>query len=125
MTTEPKRRRKRKRSKEYRPYANQRALWDTRWTPNTSEYRELIDIAAREAGSMLALSKAINMKYRHLRRIYHGESKSVSHRITDQILARSSVAWRMQELPWLTVEEMVDQGYWKPQKVFKGGKYPK
>ena len=123
MSTEPKRRRKRKRSKEIRPYANQRVLWDTRWTPNTEELRELIDVAKREAGSMLALSRAINMKYRHLRRVAHVESKAVSYRIVDQILSRSSVAYRMQQLPWYTVEQMVDEGIWKPQKIFTPSKW--
>jgi hypothetical protein len=123
MTTEPRRRRKRKRKKETKPYANQRALWDTRWTPNTEELQTLISIAAKEAGSMLALSKAINMKYRHLRRVYHRESKAVSYRIVDQILARSSVAGKMRELPWLTVEEMVEEGIWQPQKLFTPSKY--
>ncbi len=123
MSTEPKRRRKRKRSREIRPYANQRVLWDTRWTPNTEELRELVGIAAKEAGSMLALSRAINMRYRHIRRIFHGESKAVSYRIVDQILARSSVAYRMQQLPWYTVEQMVEEGIWKPQKTFIPSKY--
>ena len=118
MSTEPKRRRKRKRTQEVKPYENQRKLWDTRWTPNTEELRELIGIAEKEAGSMLALSRAINMKYRHLRRVAHGESKAVSYRIVDQILARSSVAYRMQQLPWYTVEQMVDEGIWLPQKTF-------
>jgi len=125
MTTgrEPKRKRKRKRSPVTRPYANQRALWDTRWTPNTEELRALIGVAVREAGSVLALSRIINMKYRHLRRVYHGESKAVSYRICDQILARSSVAYKLQELPWLTVEEMVEEGVWAPQKLFTPSKY--
>jgi len=72
---------------------------------------------------MLALSRAINMKYRHLRRVAHGESKAVSYRIVDQILSRSSVAYRMQQLPWYTVEQMVDEGIWKPQKIFTPSKW--
>ena len=121
MSTEPRsqrRSRQRKRSKEYKPYANQRALWDTRWTPNNEELRELIGVAVQEAGSVLALSRIINMKYRHLRRVYHGESKAVSYRIVDQILARSRVASKMRSLPWYTVEEMVEHGVWEPQKHF-------
>jgi hypothetical protein len=115
---EPARRRKRKRKKEIKQYENQRKLWDTRWTPNTEELRELVGVAVNEAGSVLALSRIIGMKYRHLRRVYHGESKAVSYRIADQILARSRVAYRLQDLPWLTVEELVDQGIWSEQKTF-------
>lgn len=118
MTTEPKRRRRRKRKREDKPYANQRALWDTRWTPNNEEFRALIEAAINDAGSVLALSRAIDMKYRHLRRIYHGHSKAVSYRIADQILARSSVAHKMLDLPWLTVDQLVEQGIWAPQKTF-------
>lgn len=126
MSKEPvNRRRKRKRSQETRPYENQRRMWDTRWTPNTKELQELVGIAIRETGSALALSRAINMKYRHLRRVAHGESKAVSYRIVDQILARSSVAHRIRDLPWLTVEEMVDEGIWLPQKIFSPARSPK
>jgi len=120
MTTgaEPKRRRKRKRKNESRPYANQRTLWDTRWTPNDDAFRDLIFYAVTEAGSVASLARIIGMKYRHLRRILHGESKAVSFRIADQILARSGVAYKLQELEWLTVEELLERGIWKPQQIF-------
>ena len=116
--TEPTRRRKRKRKTEVRPYANQTMLWDTRWTPNDDNFRDLIFYAVTEAGSVVSLSRIVGLKNRHLRRILHGESKAVSFRIADQILARSGVAYKLQELEWLTVEELIERGIWKPQKIF-------
>jgi hypothetical protein len=120
MTTgaEPKRRRKRKRKAETRVYANQRMMWDTRWTPNDDNFRDLIFYAVTEAGSVLALSRIVGLRNRHLRRILHGDHKAVSFRVADQILARSGVAYKLNELEWLTVEELVERGIWKPQRIF-------
>ena len=115
---EPKRRRKRKRKTEYRPYANQTMLWDTRWTPNDDTFRDLLFYAVTEAGSVSSLSRIVGLKNRHLRRLLHGDHKAVSFRIADQILARSGVAYKLNELEWLTVEDLVERGIWKPQKVF-------
>ena len=124
---EPNRKRKVKRGRvtERRPYENLKKLWDTRWTVNDENYRALIQVAVNEAGSIRQLAIIIGLKERHLRRILKGDSKAVSFRITDQILARSGVAYKLQELEWLTVEEMQQRGIWKPQPVFRRGEWPK
>lgn len=97
--------------------------WDTRWTPNTEELRDLLQVAVSEAGSARALAGALPMKYRHLRRILNGETKAVSLRIVDRILVRSSVSDQILQLPWLTVEQLVEQGIWKEQKTWVAAKY--
>ena len=95
-----------------RRYANLKTLWDTRWTPNTEEFRDLIWHAAREAGNRKRLAIIVGIKPRHLRRILKGEIKAVSFGIADRILARSDVAYKMIDLPWLTVDELIEQGVW-------------
>lgn len=107
-----------------RPYENQRELWDTRWTPNNEELRELIRYAVREVGSIRQLSKAVGLQTpsdhnRQIRRILKGEGKAVSYRVVDQILARSGVSYRIRELEWCTPEELVEKGIWKPQGTFR------
>jgi len=109
------RKRRRKRSDATHPYANLRKLWDTRWTPNNEQLHELIWYAVREAGNRKKLAIIVGIKPRHLRRILDGTNKAVSFRVVDRILARSDVAYRIRELPWLTVDELTEQGVWKPQ----------
>ena len=109
------RKRRRKRSDAPRSYENLRRLWDTRWTPNTEEFRALIWAAANEAGNRKQLAIIVGIKPRHLRRILTGKNKAVSFRVADRLLARSDVAYKMRDLPWLTVEELLEQGVWKPQ----------
>ena len=94
-------------------------VWDTRWTPNNEELQELLNVAVREASNPHLLAQALGMRYRHLRRILHGDTKAVSYRVVDRILYRSSVSYRINDLPWLTVVQLVEQGIWKPQRIFR------
>lgn len=107
--------RRRKRSDRTRSYENLRSLWDTRWTPNNEQLHELIWLAVREAGNRKQLALIVGIKPRHLRRILDGSTKAVSFNVVDRILARSNVGSRIRELPWLTVDELLEQGVWKPQ----------
>jgi len=109
---------RRRRGPEYKPYNNLRLLWDTRWTENTEEFRALVRVAVAEAGSVAMLSRIVGLKQRHLRRILAGHTKAISFRVADCILARSEVAYRLSELEWITVSEVLDRGIWKPQKPF-------
>jgi len=97
-----------------RQYANLRGLWDTRWTPNNEEFLALVWSAVEEAGNRKRLAAIVGIKPRHLRRIIFGETKAISFAVADRLLARSDVAYRMLDLPWLTVDELVEQGIWKP-----------
>lgn len=96
-------------------YNNLRNLWDTRWTPVTDEVKALFRVAVREAESLTALGSFVDIKPRHIRRVINGPAKSVSFRVADQVLSRSSVGHRVSELPWHTPQEMVELGYWKRQ----------
>lgn len=109
------RKRKRKRNDASRSYENLRRLWDTRWTPNNEQLQELIWLAVREAGNRKQLALIVGIKPRHLRRILDGTNKAVSYNVVDRILARSDISYRIRELPWLTVEQLLEQGVWKPQ----------
>jgi len=102
------------RVKEDKRYNNLRTVWDTRWTPNNEEFRELLNAAINEAGNLRRLCLAIGIKQRHIRRIRSGHTKAVSFRVTDQILARTDVSYRILDLPWYTVNELMELGIWKP-----------
>jgi hypothetical protein len=95
-------------------YANLRVLWDTRWTPNDEAFRDLLWMAIREAGSRKQFALIVGVKPRHLRRILNGEMKAVSYMLTDRMLIRSNVGYSIGTLPWLTTEELQEQGIWKP-----------
>lgn len=96
-------------------YNNLRNLWDTRWTPVTDEVKDLFKTAAREAESLTQLGEFVGIKPRHIRRVINGPAKSVSFRVADQVLSRSSVGHKVSELPWYTPQEMVELGFWKRQ----------
>ena len=97
-----------------RRYANLRELWDTRWTPNNEAFLELVWAAVEEAGNRRRLAAVVGIRPRHLRRIILGETKAVSFRVADNLLARSSLAYKMLDLPWYTIEELMEKGIWKP-----------
>jgi hypothetical protein len=93
-------------------YENLKKLWDTRFTPVTDEIRELLVMVKNENdGSWDALAREIGIRTRQLRRI-RLKHKTVSLRTMDQILARSGYAYRLQTMPWYTVDELVEMGIW-------------
>lgn len=100
---------------ERQSYKNLQRLWDTRFTPNNEEFRMLVAMTVKEAHTLRGLSSIVGIKQRHLRRILRGDVKAVSFRVADQILSRSAVSYRLRDLPWLTADELLDQGVWKPQ----------
>ena len=95
-------------------YSNLRTLWDTRWTPNDDEFRRILWMAIREAGNRKKFAEIVGVKPRHLRRILKGEMKAVSYMLVDRLLIRSDVGYMIGTLPWLTTDELQEQGIWKP-----------
>jgi len=97
-------------------YNNLRQLWDTRYTPNTPALRELmILVKAEYGGTWREVSELSGIKLRQLRRIYKGEHLTVAFRTLDAIFCRSNHIHRLLELEWLTVEELLERGIWRPQ----------
>jgi len=95
-------------------YENLKKLWDTRFTPVNDEVVQLMWLVKSEhGGTWKDLADAVGIRVRHLRRIYNQKDKTVSLRIMDQIFGRSDHSYRLQQLPWLTVDELVEMGIWK------------
>jgi len=88
-------------------------MWDTRWTPLTTELIAEVELVIDEAGGIGSLGEIIGIKPRHLRRLRRGQEKAISYRLADQIFARSERSLIMLELPWYTVEQLQDLGVWK------------
>lgn len=94
-------------------YENLKGLHDTRFTPVTDEVVELMWLVRAEyGGTWQSLSAAVGIRPRHLRRIHNKESKAVSLKILDRILARSDYSYKLHSLPWLTVDDLMEQGIW-------------
>lgn len=96
-------------------YANLRAMWDTRFTPTGPQVLELLELAKAEAGgTWAALADAVGIRRRHMRRLYKGTFKTVSFRTMDLIMCRTDHVYRLLDLEWLTAEELMERGIWKP-----------
>lgn len=96
-----------------REYENLKKLWDTRYTPVNDELIEILYLLKAEyGGSWQQLAKAIGIKPRHLRRLYLREQTTVTLNLMDRILGRSDYSYRLHDLPWLTVDELVEMGLW-------------
>lgn len=94
-------------------YENLKKMWDTRYTPVTDEVVELLRLVKAEyGGNWQQLSLAVDVKARHLRRLYNRRQAAVTLRLMDKILARSDYSHRLHDLPWLTADELVEQGIW-------------
>ena len=93
-------------------YENLKKLWDTRFTPVTDEVRELLEMVKDEYDAgWVGLAEAVGIRQRQLRRI-RNKHKTVSLRVMDQIMARSSYGYRLHTLPWYTVDELIEMGVW-------------
>ena len=95
-------------------YENLRKMWDTRWTPLTTEFREEVQRVIDEAGGIGSLGDIIGIRPRHLRRLIRGHGKAVSFRVADQIFSRSDRALFLLDLPWYTIEDLQEMKIWNP-----------
>lgn len=99
----------------YIPHRNM----DTRWTPVTAEVVDLINYAYEECGSNWAeLCRQTKVWPRHLRKIRRGKLQCVSFMVLDRLVSRSALSWRLHELPWYTIEELISLRIWKPQRSY-------
>ena len=97
-------------------YNNLRFLWDTRYTPITDEVVELLFLLRKECGgTWREVSRITNVKLRQIRRIRKREHKAVSFRMMDQMFCRSRHLYRLLDLEWLTIEELLERKIWAPQ----------
>jgi hypothetical protein len=85
---------------------------DTRWTPVTQKVVDIILQLEREAGNRVTLGFAAGVKPRQIYRIVKGKQKCVSLSVFDRLLARSSIAHRLEDFPWYTIEEIQEMGLW-------------
>lgn len=94
-------------------YENLKKMWDTRYTPVTDEVVEILMLVKTEwGGSWQSLAQTIGIKPRHLRRLYNKTQRTVTLSLMDRILARSDYSYRLHDLPWLTCDDLIEQGIW-------------